>query len=82
MESMHLTFRVEKCVNSSHNDNFCHPPDIIEAFVEDVSITGWILQQNAELEAITENSSFVSMTTYVSTYLGSRQFDRNIISLA
>lgn len=82
MATKHLTFKVEKCVNGTHNGHHCHSPQAIEDYIMETSITGWVIQWNAELEDISSEPYFVSQTAQASTFLGIKQSDRNIVSLA
>ena len=43
MNSDSVVFSVEKCTNSSMNNNHCHSPDEIEEYIVDMSIDYWAL---------------------------------------
>ena len=45
----HLTMRVERCVNSTENNNHCHPNSMISDYLSDASMHGWVIQDNLVL---------------------------------
>jgi len=49
MISMSLTFTIEKCVNSTKNNNNCHSPEQINEFLQDISVDVWAIENNMDL---------------------------------
>ena len=57
-------------------------PHEIDEYVKHTTITGWIIELSLDLEQIVDYPFFKQMEGVLSTYLGTEQFDRNIITLS
>jgi len=43
MQSKSTTFSVEKCKNTTENNNFCHPQELIDEYVKDMTVDFWTI---------------------------------------
>ena len=82
MFNKHFSFRVERCVNSTANGNNCHSDEMIDQYISDASINGWVLQNNLVMrDKMHHNPIYKSQKLWLHSLLGEKTAKQYNINL-
>lgn len=81
MITKHFTFKVDRCVNTTENGNYCHPAEEIDRYIKDATMRAWMVQNNAEMYQLAKDPYFISQKSWINSLLGLSYYERFILSI-
>ena len=77
MFNKHFSFQIDRCINSTHNKDHCHSNEMIDDYISDASMHGWVIQDNLMLrDKPSHPPRYQSMRLWMVSVLGDSGVDQ------
>lgn len=73
MVTKYITFEVRRCVNTTENNNWCHPDYEIDEYLTSAAIEVWTIEKNVDMSNYYSEPSYMIQKLQVK-YLLNREY--------